>query len=196
MSLRMNSQAPNSTADGKINPCQRMREVDADGDLYGENGERMPYYPARPRQQHSYELAWSQNAWRFSRADARDVSDASNTAQTQGRDPFAQLSRRMTLSVKIIGAAAIALLASANTFANAAEDPARLAQEQHACSVVLGLDPSERRYDACIRSLERSLSEWNYARLVSTDRGACARDGLQPGTRAFAVCVVKTEQSQ
>ena len=29
---------------------------DAEGDLYGENGERMPYYPARPRQQRSDEL--------------------------------------------------------------------------------------------------------------------------------------------
>jgi len=29
---------------------------DAEGDLYGKNGERTPYYPARPRQQHSEEL--------------------------------------------------------------------------------------------------------------------------------------------
>ena len=107
----------------------------------------------------------------------------------------ASRSRRATHSAKIIGAAAVALLAAGNTFANAAENPARLAQEQHACAVVLRLDPSGRRYDACIRSLERSLSEWNYARLVSTDSSACARDGVQPGTRAFAVCVVKAEQS-
>jgi hypothetical protein len=117
-------------------------------------------------------------------------------APAQLRNSSAPSSRRTTHSAKIIGAAAIALLAAGNTFANAAENPARLAQEQHACAVVLGLDPSGRRYDACIRSLEGSLSEWNYARLVSTDRGACARDGLQPGTRAFAVCVVKAEQSQ
>jgi hypothetical protein len=119
-----------------------------------------------------------------------------NVTPAQLRNSSAPSSRRTTHSAKIIGAAAIALLAAGNTFANAEENPARLAQEQHACAVVLGLDPSERRYDACIRSLERSLSEWNYARLVSTDRSACARDGLQPGTRAFAVCVVKAEQSQ
>ena len=114
----------------------------------------------------------------------------------QLRNSSAPPSRRTTQSTKIIGAAAIALLTAGNTFANAAENPAPLAQEQHACAVVLGLDPSERRYEACIRSLERSLSEWNYARLVSTDRSACARDDLQPGTRAFAVCVVNAEQSQ
>src|SRR5215471_19491085 len=116
MSLRIDSRAANFTAEkthGRINLCQWMPEADADGDLYGENGERMPYYPPRPRQQPPYELAWDQNAWRFSRADARDASDASNTTQTRGRDPCAQLSRRLTLSVKIIGAAAIALLASA-----------------------------------------------------------------------------------
>jgi hypothetical protein len=114
----------------------------------------------------------------------------------QLRNSSAPSSRRTTHSAKIIGAAAIALLAAGNTFAHAAENPARLAHEQHACVVVLGLDPTGRRYDACIRSLERSLSEWTNARLVSTDRSACARDGLQPGARAFAVCVVKAEQSQ
>jgi hypothetical protein len=71
-----------------------------------------------------------------------------------------------------------------------------MAQEQHACAVVLSLDSSGRRYDACMRVLDRNLSEWDYARLVSTNRDTCARDGLQPGSPAFAVCTVKTEQSQ
>jgi hypothetical protein len=97
-------------------------------------------------------------------------------------------------SVKIIGAAAIALLAAANNLANSAENPARTAQEQHACAVVRELGPWGRRYDACIRSLDKSLSEWDYARLVSTDRGTCGQEGLQPGMPAFAVCVVKAQQ--
>jgi hypothetical protein len=114
----------------------------------------------------------------------------------QLRDSSASRSRRATRSAKIIGAAVIALLAAGNTIANAAENPARLAPEQHACAVVLRLDSPGHRYDACLRSLEGSLSEWNYARLISTDRSACAQDGAQPNTRAFAVCVVKAEQSQ
>jgi hypothetical protein len=60
MSLRINSRAGNFTAEkthGKINLCQWMPEADAYGDLYGENGERMPCYPARPRQQPRYELS-------------------------------------------------------------------------------------------------------------------------------------------
>ena len=112
------------------------------------------------------------------------------------RNSSAPSSRRTAHSAKTIAVAAIALLAAGNTFANAAENPARLAPEQHACAVVLGLASPGHRYDACIRSLERSLSEWNYTRLVSTDRSACAREGLQSGTRAFALCAVKAEQSQ
>ena len=54
MSLRINSRAEKTH--GKINLRQWMPEPDADSDLYGENGERMPYYPARPRQQRSDEL--------------------------------------------------------------------------------------------------------------------------------------------
>jgi hypothetical protein len=78
MSLRINSQAPSFSAEntrGKIDFRQWVPWADAEGDLYGENGERMPYYPARPRQQGPYELVWDQNAWRFSSAatGARDA---------------------------------------------------------------------------------------------------------------------------
>jgi hypothetical protein len=121
---------------------------------------------------------------------------SSNLTRAQLRNSSARLSRRASHSIKIIGAAAIALLAAGNNLANAAENPARTAQEQHACAAVLGLDPSGRRYDACMRVLDRNLSAWDYARLVSTDRDTCAREDLQPGTPAFAVCVVKAEQSR
>jgi hypothetical protein len=105
-------------------------------------------------------------------------------------------SRSVRLLNRHLAAAAVVLFASASTLANAAESPARLAREQHACAVVLGLDPSSHRYNACLRSLDRSLSEWDYARSVSTDRNTCEREGLQPGTPAFAVCVVKAVPSQ
>ena len=121
---------------------------------------------------------------------------SSNVTRAQLRNSSARLSRRASHSVQIIGAAAIALLAAGNNLANAAENPVRTAQEQHACAVVLSLDPSGRRYDACMRVLDRNFSEWDYARRVSTDRDTCARSDLQPGTPAFAVCVVKAEQSQ
>ena len=39
-----------------IHGDQPRPDHDAEGDLYGENGERMPYYPAHPRQQRSDEL--------------------------------------------------------------------------------------------------------------------------------------------
>jgi hypothetical protein len=121
---------------------------------------------------------------------------SSNVTRAQLRNSSVRLSRRASHSVNIIGAAAIALLAAGSNHANAAENQARTAQEQHACAVVLSLDPSGRRYDACMRTLDRNLSEWDYARLVSTDRDTCTRSDLQPGTPAFAVCVIKAEQSQ
>ena len=120
---------------------------------------------------------------------------STNITQMQGRDPFARLSRRATPSVKIIGTAAIALLASANTFANAAENSSRVVKEYHACAVTLGLDPSGRRYRTCISSLARSLSEWDQVRLMESARSACVQKGLQRGTPAFAICVVDAEQS-
>jgi hypothetical protein len=73
MSLRINSQAPSFTAENtqeKTKFRQSVPEAVAEGDLYGENGERMPYYPARPRQEGPHEFVWDQNAWRFSSAEA------------------------------------------------------------------------------------------------------------------------------
>jgi hypothetical protein len=118
-----------------------------------------------------------------------------NITQPKGRAPSARLSRRTTPSVKIIGAAAIALFASANTFANAAENSSRLALVHHACTVVLGLHQPGGLYNTCVRSLSKTLSELDQARLVSTGRSICAQQGLKRGTPAFAVCVVNAEQS-
>ena len=85
MYLKINSQAPNSTAKNtqrEINFRQRIPEADAEGDLYGENGERMPYYPARPRHQDPYELVWNQSAWRLSSAATRARDACTKTRGT------------------------------------------------------------------------------------------------------------------
>ena len=121
---------------------------------------------------------------------------SSLTSPNLTRPQLRHSSARGTHSVAIIAAGTVGLLASASTVANAAEDAPRLAQEQHACAVVLRLDPSGRPYDACLRSLDRSLSVWDYERSIATDRRTCDRDGFQPGTSAFAVCVVKAAQVQ
>jgi hypothetical protein len=118
-----------------------------------------------------------------------------NATPTQQLDPSARLSRRTTRSVNIIAAAAVALLAAANTFASGAENPTRTAREHHACAVIMGLHQPGGLYDTCIRSLEKTLSELDQAKLVSTNRTTCAREGLKPGTPAFAVCVVDAERS-
>jgi hypothetical protein len=70
-----------------------------------------------------------------------------------------------------------------------------MAQEQHACAVVMGLHQPGDLYDTCISSLDKTLSALDRARLVATDRSACAQRGFNPGTPAFAVCEVDAEQS-
>lgn len=120
---------------------------------------------------------------------------SSNIHQAQGRGTFARFRHQPAGCVKLVGATVIAVLAGANNFANGAENSSRISQEHHACAVVLGLDPSDRQYDTCIRSLDRSLTEWDQAQAVQTNRRVCTEKGLEPGTGDFAVCVVKAEQS-
>jgi hypothetical protein len=136
--------------------------------------------------------AHSARKWK---GDDHMFSLTSNVTQTQLRNASARLSRRTTHSVKIIGAAAIALLTAGNILANAAENSLRIVQEHHACAVIMGLHQPGDLYDKCIRSLSKSLSELDQARSAESDRSACAQSGLKPGTSAFAVCVVNAEQS-
>jgi hypothetical protein len=120
---------------------------------------------------------------------------SSNITPAQRRNASARCSRRTSRSVKIIGAAAIALFASGNTLVNATENSTRMALEHHACAVVMGLPQPGELYDTCIRSLNKTLAELDQARVVSTARNTCAQDTLKPGAPAFAVCVVNAEQS-
>jgi len=114
-----------------------------------------------------------------------------NATPTQQLNP----SGRTTRSVKIIAALIVVLLAADNRFASAAENSTRMAREHHACAVIMGLHQPGDLYDTCIRSLEKTLSELDQAKLVSTNRTRCAREGLKPGMPAFAVCVVDAERS-
>ena len=65
----------------------------------------------------------------------------------------------------------------------------RMAREQHACTVIMGLPQPGALYDTCIRSLDQALSVADQAGQMSTRQNACARQGLIPGTASFAACV-------
>ena len=74
------------------------------------------------------------------------------------------------------------------TSAQAPGDLSRKAREQHACAVIMGLQPGSL-YNTCIWSLDKTLFELDRAQLISTEQTACARLGLTPGTPSFAACV-------
>ena len=117
-------------------------------------------------------------------------SIAYDIGRSQGCDRTARPSRRAKAAPVITAVAVIAGLAFASVAAGAAEDSSRMAREQHACAVVMGLHQPGDLYDTCIRSLSKSLSGLDQARLAKNQRSACAENGLTPGTRAFNVCVV------
>ena len=76
-----------------------------------------------------------------------------------------------------------------NSSVQAPEEVSRMSREQHACAVVMGLPRPGDLYLACIRSLDKTLSELEQSRQASTLRTACARAGLRPGTPSFATCL-------
>jgi hypothetical protein len=91
--------------------------------------------------------------------------------------------------------AAVTLLVFAAISAHAAERSSPDPRVSHACAVVLGLNPSETDYYACVGSLSRSLSAVREAQAVESDQGVCAQKGFTVGTPAFDDCVVQADQS-
>ena len=85
-------------------------------------------------------------------------SIAYDIGRSQGCDRTARPSRRAKAAPVITAVAVIAGLAFASVAAGAAEDSSRMAREQHACTVVMGLHQPGDLYDTCIRSLSKSLS--------------------------------------
>ena len=73
-------------------------------------------------------------------------------------------------------------------FAQTPGDLWRMGREQHACAVIMELQPG-LLYDTCVKSLAESLSQLDRARLISTGENACTQLGLKPGTPSFAACV-------
>ena len=66
-------------------------------------------------------------------------SIASDIGRSQGCDTTARPTHRAKAAPVIAAVAAIAVLAVAPVSAGAAEDSSRMAREQHACTVVMGL---------------------------------------------------------
>jgi hypothetical protein len=108
---------------------------------------------------------------------------------------FNPASFNIAQKAKTIGAAAIVLLATANTFANAADNQSPAALEHHACAISMGLHQPGDLYDTCVRTLDQTLSGSARVRAVSVARSTCAQEGLTPGTPGYAVCVVSAAQS-
>lgn len=73
--------------------------------------------------------------------------------------------------------------------AQAPGDWSRIAREQHACGVIMGLHQPGDLYNICIGSLAKSLYDRDKAQQTSAERNACAQKGLKPGTPSFAACV-------
>ena len=117
-------------------------------------------------------------------------SIASDIGRSQGCDTTARPTHRAKAAPVIAAVAAIAVLAVAPVSAGAAEDSSRMAREQHACTVVMGLHQPGDLYDTCIRSLRKSLSELDQARQAQREEIVCSQRGLKPGTPAFAVCAL------
>jgi hypothetical protein len=119
--------------------------------------------------------------------------DHPNIADVKARDRYSP--RSSWTASAIAGVAAVAMSASAHTFANAEETSTRVAREHHACTVIMGLPQPGELYDACITSLHNSLSQLDQARLISRDRRDCAKERLKPGTPVFADCVLDAEEA-
>jgi hypothetical protein len=95
---------------------------------------------------------------------------------------------------RIIPIATLALAIGACSAAGASPaDAGRAAQAGSACAG-MGLSRADIQFDDCVTSLSQTLAAASAAANVQQARGSCSQAGLQPGTPAFANCVLDRDQ--
>lgn len=102
----------------------------------------------------------------------------------------------------MIGAATIALLPLIPAAALAADPASPTTPPNHACAVVLGLDPSQAPYQECIKNLEQHAPVADRPTRSATPRSteeeaslACADIGLEPGSVGASRCIADLNQT-
>jgi hypothetical protein len=78
------------------------------------------------------------------------------------------ITRKLHLSLRRLAFAAAMLLSVAPAALANPPSSSRVEQEHHACAVVVGLDPSEAPYDACVRSLDSFFPQPDQADLAQS----------------------------
>ena len=72
--------------------------------------------------------------------------------------------------------------------------------QAYACDTIMGLNPSEAQYVACVSSLSESLAAAYRKKAISSDardvalnrfQRACAEIGIRPYSRPFKKCVIE-----
>jgi hypothetical protein len=73
-------------------------------------------------------------------------------------------------------------------------NPDRLADDQisQVCQSVVGVEPSEARYFACVGALSDSAKNLGRGRALQQARGDCLSRGYRPGSPDLDVCVVQS----
>ena len=68
----------------------------------------------------------------------------------------------------------------------------------HACADVMGFNPADAEYAACVSSLKQTLARPNTAGSTQRDReaAACTGVGLTPGTPSFEQCMLNLDQTE
>jgi hypothetical protein len=104
---------------------------------------------------------------------------------------------KCTARTGVVAFAAIVGLAACATASPYPYNPERLADGQagrigQVCQSVIGVQPPEARYFACIGSLSDSARNLGRGRALQQAREDCEARGLRPGSAGLAVCVVQS----
>ena len=101
----------------------------------------------------------------------------------------AVLRRRLAISSYAIG---LALASAANAAPyNPDQLPGtQIAQVEHACRSIVGLEPGEAQYAACVASLSDTVRGADEVRSRAEARQTCRREGFDRGTPGLAECTL------
>ncbi len=126
------------------------------------------------------------------------LHDMSERRKGEGRDaPTRPWIRSVAASVSALAVVGVAACATAGPYPY---NPDRLASTQvgeigRVCQTVVGVQPSEARYFACVGSLSDSARNIGRGRALQQARNGCMAKGLRPGSPDLDICVVESTGS-
>jgi hypothetical protein len=127
----------------------------------------------------------------------RALTTLSNLCRSIRLCASASMEPRGAIAVLVCAVASLSIAdcATAGPFNPAGIPSGQVTRVGQICQSVMGIEPGEEHYYACVSSLSDSVKGLDQSDAMQRAHSACAERGLEPDSPGFAECVLRTSDA-